>query len=120
MNAQDPFDWLAGRGPNPAEQQAEMNEVAAQATRERAQLYASVFLHGRGPELLAELRDCTIEVGLMDVSRSVVRGEVALSPADWAYVREGQNSLVRMIEEQIRIAQTPEPQAIAPANLEGE
>jgi hypothetical protein len=57
----------------------------------------------------------------MDVSLAIVQGgQVALSPADWAYFREGQNSIVRMIQEQVRIAQTPEPQAIAPAQTEGE
>ena len=120
----DPFDWLMSQR-TPEEREAaaanrEMNEDAAQAAREEARLFADVFNTGRGPELLYLLRNRTIEVGLMEVTRSTVRGEVALSPADWAYVREGQNSVIRMIEEQVRIALIPEPpRAVEPANSEG-
>lgn len=114
--ANDPFSWLM-QGHGTAEEEAavreaqDLNADAAREVQEKARLFADVFLHGRGPELLQELRNSTIEVPLMNVSRSFVSGEVALSPADWAYVREGQNSVIRLIEEQIRIAITPAPAA---------
>jgi hypothetical protein len=122
--AADPFAWLMSQNtPEEREVSAQNEEAmrdARNAAREEAQLFADVFQHGRGPELLELLRDRTIEVPLMDVSRSIVRGEVALSPAEWAYVREGQNSVIRHIQDQIRIALTPEEDPQPAATTEGE
>lgn len=124
MNRREAFDWLSNADPtsaiDPVEANRQANEEANNAERELAQLFADVLHHSpRGPELMAYLRDCTIELPLMDVGRSIVKGDVALSPADWAYMREGQNSIVRMMEAQVHRALTPEPAAPEPAT-EGE
>lgn len=124
MNRAEAFSWLTDADPttsiDPVEANKQANEEARLAQIELANLFAEVLhFSPRGPELMQYLRDCTIEVGLMDVGRSILRGDVALSPADWAYAREGQNSIVRMMESQIRMALTPEPAAPEP-QTEGE
>lgn len=107
------FDWLTSNIPFTEEEKAaqaanqEVNEAVELARMEEARLFFAVFGTGRGPELLDLLRGKTIELPLMDVSGSLVRGEVALSPAEWAYVREGQNSIVREIEAQLKLATRP-------------
>lgn len=74
---------------------------------EDARLFFDVFGHGRGPELLEHLRDCTIELSLLSMTGSTLYTEIGLSPEQWAFLREGQNSLVRYIEKQLKIATTP-------------
>lgn len=116
------FDWLRDQM-TPDEKAVdaanrEVNEEARLADFENAKLFADVLMHGRGPELMEYLRNCTIEVPLMEVTGSLVRGEVALSPDHWAYLREGQNSIVRYMESRVRDAmKEPEP---APQQMEGE
>jgi hypothetical protein len=118
MNA---FDWLTQATPDEQAVRKMNEEQLAEARRQQreiAELFCDVLHHSpRGPELMAYLRDCTIELPLMDVQRSFVRGDMALAPSDWAFLREGQNSLVRLFEEQIRIALTPEE---TPAKQEGD
>lgn len=105
----DPYEWMRGAIGAPSDEQLEGQkdtlDAIERAAVEEARLFFDVFTQGRGPELLQWLRDHTIEVPLLDVSGSLVRGEVALSPADWAYVREGQNSVTRLIETMIARAQ---------------
>lgn len=112
----NPFGWLASETPTP-EDANRMTEDARRANLELAALFYDVLGTGRGPELMEHLRDCTIEVGLLDQQRSAVRGDLALTPEQWFCIREGQNSIVRMMEDQIRIALTPVEQ---PAQQEGE
>lgn len=109
MNSNEAFDWLRNSGFD--QDAAQMNAEAMREARlrqvETSRLFFDVFGTGRGPELLQWLRDRTIEVSLINVSGAMVSGEIALSPADWAYIREGQNSLIREIERQLLIAKTP-------------
>lgn len=103
--AADAFDWMrSGRGEfDPAKANEAQLQAARQAALNEAQLVFDVMTTGRGPEFLEWLRERTIEVPLLNVSRSLVAGEVALSPADWAYFRGGQNSIVHMIEEKLAL-----------------
>lgn len=116
-----PFDWLTQNIPSTDDEKAAQlqNDEQIRSMQlqdvENARLFFDVFSSGRGPELLEHLRACTIEVPLMDVGRSIVRGEVALAPSDWAYVREGQNSIVRYIESRMKVATMP---VELPANTE--
>lgn len=108
----DPFSWMpqpdAARDPfaQAEADQKEMTEDAARRQREFARLFHDVFATGRGPELLELMRECTIELDLMNVSRVIgtEQREVPVNPSEWAYHRNGQNSVVRWIEENLRLA----------------
>lgn len=106
------FDWLPGAAQdegderNPVAQNAAMMEAAKLIAREKSRLFYDVFASGRGPELLELLRTETIDLDLMAVSPVIGNHlrEMGVNPAEWAYHRNGQNSVVRYIETQIRIA----------------
>lgn len=118
MSGLDAFSWLTGtdqdgnRNPvNEVDQQNKaMLEEAARALREKAKLFYDVLGTGRGPELLALLRDETIELDLMSVSPvigSLLR-EMGVNPGEWAFHRNGQNSVVRYLETMVREAKRAE------------
>lgn len=112
------FDWLGSAASGGLDQEdardaLEKNEAmqqeAAQRMRELARLFYDVFSAGRGPELLMFLRDQTIELNLMNVSDATIgERQFDLDPANWAYYRTGQNSVVRYMETMIRLAQVVE------------
>lgn len=113
----DPFSWLPraedadqGEARDAIEQNEAMLDEAARMQKEAARLFYDVFTTGRGPELLALMRDCTIELDLMNISGTIGNGsrEVPVNPAEWAFHRNGQNSVVRWIEQMVRIAATIE------------
>lgn len=114
----DPFNWMNPGGNNADDQDAreaiEKNEEMAKAyallMREKARLFLDVFGVGRGPELLELLRSETIEVDLMNLSAVIGTGarEVPVNPSEWAYHRNGQNSVVHYIETMMRHARTSE------------
>ena len=85
-------------------------EANAAASREEFNsLIREVFGQGRGMEVLHHLRNGTIEVPLIDASRAIAAaGSVALTGAEWAYFREGQNSIVRYLEQMVSDAQNLE------------
>lgn len=105
------FSWLPGAEEEPGgrealEENEAMLEAARRALREKARLFYDVFGVGRGPELLELLREETIDLDLMAVG-PVIGGhlrEMGVSPADWAYHRNGQNSVVRYLETMVREA----------------
>lgn len=110
------FGWLTGDdgSRNPvddvtAENKA-MLEEAARAMREKARLFYDVLGTGRGPELLALLREETIEINLMSVSRTIgdALREVSVTASEWAYHRNGQNSVVHYLEFMVREAKRSE------------
>lgn len=116
------FDWLFGQGNNPdglpeeteaaKAEQARQLEAMQQAERELNGLVAEVLRNGRGPELLQWLRDCTIEAPLLKLNNAagqIAGNEFPLSPAEWAYVRAGQNSVVHELERRIAEALKPAP-----------
>lgn len=112
------FDWLPGANDPDArealEQNEEMQKAAMIAAREKARLFHDVFTTGRGPELLELLRLETIDLDLMAVS-PVIGGhlrEMGVNPSEWAYHRNGQNSVVRYIFSQIRQAQLAEQEEV--------
>lgn len=116
------FDWMGGadvpaQDLSPEEILAaneKMASAAAEVQMDFAKLVFDVMeASPRGAELMQRLEDLTIQMPLMQVSGSLVTGEVALSPADWAYVREGQNSVVRMLKDQIAYAKSP-PKELEP------
>lgn len=118
MSGAAPFGWLGdamsgGLDQEDAreafEQNTKMQEEAAQRAREIARLFYDVFAFGRGPELLEFLRLQTIELDLMNVSGATIgERQFDLDPANWAYYRNGQNSVVRYSETMIRLAQVIE------------
>ena len=111
-----PFSWHPDQNSdgNPFDEQAagneEMLQAAARYRREKARLFHDVFGEGRGPELLDLLASETVELDLFSVSRVVGNEtrEMGVNPSEWAYHRNGQNSIVRYIIEQIRIAREVE------------
>lgn len=109
MNAADPFSWMGG-GETPEDalkQNEEMKRAAELAAINTAKLFFDVFGTGRGPELLALLRDCTIELPMVRISGTFGGAEINMDGAQWAFFREGQNSVVRMIEAQMKVAVQP-------------
>lgn len=109
------FSWLPGaedqgEARDTFDQNEAMLKEAAQKQREFARLFFDVFMTGRGPELLQVMRDSTIELDLMAVSPVIMNGmrEMGVGPAEWAYHRNGQNSVVRWIETMIRLSQAVE------------
>ncbi len=111
------FSWLPGGSPSSDdeardafEQNKAMEEAAKLIQREKAKLFHDVFGVGRGPELLELLRSETIELDLMNISRVIGTSEreVPVNPSEWAYHRNGQNSVVRYIEHQIMISRLVE------------
>lgn len=116
------FDWLFPQGAPDglpadteeakAEQQRQLEAMQA-AENELNQLVASVLRNGRGPELLQWLRDCTIESPLLKLNNAagqMAGNEFPLSPAEWAYVRAGQNSVIHELERRIALAMQPAPE----------
>lgn len=111
------FNWLPGAdGEGDPEardafaQNEEMLKAAAIAQREEARLFLDVFSTGRGPELLELMQSRTLDLDLMSVSPVIGNHlrEMGTTAAEWAYHRNGQNSVVRWIIQQIRLAQTIE------------
>ena len=109
--AQNPFGWLPGAEPETPQEAEAANAAVMQEAQEQiindARIYFRVFDTPDGRELLAMLRDCTIEVPLIRMTGTFGGGEISMTGAEWAYFREGQNSVVRMIEAQMKIAVTP-------------
>ena len=109
---EDPFGWM-GKGEVTPEQGIEINEQMAKSAAEAEMDFARLVFDvmesaSRGPELMAKLEDLTIHMPLMQVNGVIMQGgEVALSPSDWAYYRDGQNSLIRMLKYQIAFAKNP-------------
>lgn len=111
-NHEDPFGWM-GKGEVTPDQAIEANEQMAKTAAEAEMNFARLVFEvmegsSRGPELMAKLEDLTIHMPLMQVNGVIMQGgEVALSPSDWAYYRDGQNSLIRMLKYQIEFAKNP-------------
>lgn len=90
----------------------EQRRDQAIAQVEIARLYHDVFMTGRGPELLDLFRTTFLTAPLMRISHgNPAWPEFPISPAEWAFVREGQNSLIRHIERMIALATQPEVKA---------
>ena len=106
----EPFNWLDD---DPEQIEAANAEQIAEArlrARETASMIYEVLTKGRGPEFMDWLEQKTIRSSILTLSNGLVNGEFPLSPADWAYVRAGQNSVFEELERQIRIAMAPEPE----------
>ena len=97
------FGWLGQEEARDAFQQNdEMQQAAARFMLEQGKLVFDVLGMGRGPELLELLREQTIEKPLMVVHGTIGSApEIGLGPAEWAYYREGQNSVIRYLETMI-------------------
>jgi len=106
----DPFSWLGGQDPftDQSEAQSKSAMDALEKRLELARKVHAIFAQTPdGIDVLQTMRDLTIELPLMQISGSLVQGEVTLSPADWAYIREGQNSVIRFLEGLIHLAENP-------------
>lgn len=108
------FGWLPDSNDEDAreapERNKEMMEAAARIKREQAKLFLDVFGQGRGPELLEMMRAYTVDLDLFVVSPVIGNElrEMGVNPAEWAYHRNGQNSVVRWIEQQLYTARLQE------------
>ena len=102
------FDWLETFENNPEdilEQNQEAMKAALNAQLETAKMIREVMTDGRGPEFMDWLEGMTRRAPLLKVSSSIpVGNEIALSPADWAYIRAGQNSVLEELERMIHLA----------------
>jgi len=111
MDRNQAFDWLSGASgveDNGASEQNEaMMREAVEEQMELARLVHNVFETPQGIDLMDRLYRMTQGAPLMKVSGSLVSGEVALAPSDWAYIREGQNSVIRFLLDQIELAKNP-------------
>lgn len=132
MSQNDPFSWLFPNGkpddgmsidPEQAKaEQAAQMAAMQQAENELNQLCAEVLRNGRGPELLQWLRDCTIESPLLKLNNAagqIAGNEFPLSPAEWAYVRAGQNSVIHELERRVYLALQPAPTPAPQPETEG-
>ena len=114
------FNWMlpgGGEGlgaDDDAREALEKNDAALKAAerqaKEFARLFLDVFTTGRGPECLEALRAHTVDIDLMFATPTIANGlrDISLSAAEWAYHRNGQNSVVRWIEQLIALAQKSE------------
>lgn len=122
------FDWIAkamqegGAGADEDARAAlEQNEAAmkaaAEAQIERAMMVHNVLCTGRGPELLDMLRAFTIDLpNAVDPQATIEPPGIGLNPAEWLFIREGQNSVTRFLEGMIRLArQAATTPAVVPA-----
>ena len=113
MNANDAFSWLSQEVGTPQadiDQNQEHLEAVRMAALEQATMIKRALVdNDAGAVLLDFLTQATIMTPLMQVSRALpVSGEVALSPADWAHIRAGQNSVVHYLRDQIAMAMQPQ------------
>lgn len=116
----DPFGWLTKTD---AEIDADevrslnrdMTEAANRQLREQGLVFLDVFGTPAGSALLEDLRARTIEMPLMDVGGVIGKApEIGIGPAEWAFYREGQNSVIRYIETMMRHALRTENEEDAP------
>lgn len=103
------FDWINDMMNQQEQEPAQDNEAMMRAQLEQADLVKRVlFDNPDGAALLDLLVQTTIMTPMMQVSAALpVHGEVALSPSDWAYLREGQNSVVHWMRSMIAYSQNP-------------
>lgn len=112
----DPFGWLgnqsedAGDAREALAENQKMIDEADRQMRELARLFYDVFAVGRGPELLDYLRRRTIEQPLMVATLTIGNEErqLPVNPSEWAYHRNGQNSVVHFIENMMALARLSE------------
>lgn len=109
MSNNNPFSWLSPEANQEdaretLEQNEKMLQDAAQQRMEVAKLFYDVFAQGRGPELLEHMRAFTIDLDLFAVSPVIgnEHREMGVGPSEWAYHRNGQNSVVRWIEQNLQ------------------
>lgn len=109
--AQNPFEWLGVGAPETPQEVEQANEDQMRRAQEEimndARLYYRVFDTPDGRELIARLRDCTIEIPGVRVTGTVGGAEINMTVPEWMMFREGQNSVVRHIELQMKIATMP-------------
>lgn len=117
MSGGPSLDWLQSQGGDAraeleqAEQQNELMMAAAkEEARQTARLFYEVLGTGRGPELMELLRAHTLELSLMNMSLTIGndRREIGCGPSEWAFLREGQNTITVWFERMIREAKRAE------------
>lgn len=112
MDNPNAFEWFMGdMGFDKSEAKAasQVNAEVAQKHLELATMIKRALVdNDDGARLLEYLTNATIMTPMMQVSGALpVNGEVALSPADWAYLRTGQNSVVHFLRDMVEYALNP-------------
>lgn len=108
MAENNPFDWLtnslpkAGEAPE-ADTHSEALNAAAEAEYQDRVMLARWVSEGVGPLALDWLQQHTIEMPLI-TGRSMDQDNlgIGLTPSDWAYRRDGQNSIVRFLKDNLK------------------
>lgn len=87
------------------EQQQAAHQAIEDKARDLAMMALTVLTTGRGPELLDYLRQRTVDLPVAcDPQLSLEAPGVPTNPAEWVFIREGQNGVVRHLEGLIRMA----------------
>lgn len=89
-------------------EQVEAAKAADQLLRDKQALgFLDLFTSPNGMAFLDLARGKTIELSLLNLDQVIGDNDrqLPLSPAEWAYFREGQNSVIRWIENELRHAE---------------
>jgi len=112
--SENPFAWLGAGGPETPQEVEQANEDQMRRAQEQiletARLYYRVFDTPDGRQLIDELRQSTIEIPGVRVTGTFGGAEINMTVPEWMMFREGQNSVVRHIELQMKIAVMPAAQ----------
>lgn len=71
---------------------------------EAAMDYYAAFNSVSGAIVLERLKDQTIRISTMNKSMCIIDGDIPLNPAEFMAFREGQNSIIRHIQDMIVLA----------------
>ena len=66
-----------------------------------AEYFYHAFKSPTGKKVLELLKSCTIDISVLDVQISDANGN--MNPNEFVFMREGQNQIIRFIEQQIKI-----------------
>lgn len=83
---------------------AAMLQKHNEETIEAAMDYFAAFTSTAGAVVLEKLKDQTTRISTMNKSMCINDGDIPLNPAEFMAFREGQNSIIRHIQDMIILA----------------